>query len=320
MRHDEAIPVEVAAVEQVTPLVKQFTLRRVDGGPFPPFSGGCHVVVVMHGRGRTFRNPYSLLGSPRNVDCYQIAVRRHDAGRGGSRFMHDEVRVGTRLEVGHPVNLFPLAKLARKHVFVAGGVGITPILAMVDDLRSTSAPWELHYRVRGPEHDHFGRKLRDENGNRVHLYYGSHGQTLDLGRIVANQPLGTHIYTCGAEQMVAAVAQAAKAAGWTDSHVHCERFVAPPIGDPFDVHLARSGVTVHIPSERSLLEAIEAVGVDAPYLCRGGVCGQCETEVLELEGVLVHNDHWLSDEERAAAKKIMPCVSRARCTRLVLDR
>jgi ferredoxin-NADP reductase len=320
MRHTQAIQVEVAGIEEVTPLIKQFTLRSLDGGELPPFSGGCHVIVVMRGGKRTFRNPYSLMGSPRNLDCYQIAVRRHDQGRGGSLFMHHEVRVGTRLEIGHPVNLFPLAKLARKHIFVASGVGITPILAMVDDLRGTPVPWELHYRVRGADHDHFGRKLRVENENNVHLYYGSQGQALDLGRILANRPLGTHVYTCGAEQMVAAVARKAKAAGWTKSHVHCERFAAPPAGDPFDAYLARSGITVHVPSERSLLEAIEAAGVDAPYLCRGGVCGQCETDVLELEGVLLHNDHWLSDEDRAGGKKIMPCVSRARCSRLVLDR
>ena len=105
------------------------------------------------------------MGSPRNLDCYQIAVRRHEQGRGGSLFMHDEVRLGTRLEVGHPVNLFPLAKLARKHLFLSAGVGITPIMAMVDDLRGSHVPWELHYRVRGPEHDHFGRKLRAKNEN-----------------------------------------------------------------------------------------------------------------------------------------------------------
>ena len=320
MRHAGTIPVEVAAIEQVTPLIKQFTLCRVDGGQLPPFSGGCHVVVVMHGRERMFRNPYSLMGSPRNLDSYRIAVRRHEQGRGGSLFMHDEVCIGTRLEVGHPVNLFPLAKLARKHLFLSGGVGITPIMAMVDDLRGSPVPWELHYRVRGPEHDHFGRKLHAENENRVHLYYDSQGQALDVRRILANQPLGTHVYTCGAERMVTAVAREAKAAGWTDSHIHCERFVAPPAGEPFDAYLARSGLTIHVPSERSLLDAIEAAGVDAPYLCRGGVCGQCETDVLELEGVLVHNDHWLSDDDRAAGKRIMPCVSRARCTRLVLDR
>jgi ferredoxin-NADP reductase len=320
MKHAETIPVEVAAIEQVTPLIKQFTLCPVGGGQLPPFSGGCHVIVVMHGGERTFRNPYSLMGSPRDLSCYQIAVRRHDQGRGGSLFMHQEVRAGTRLEVAHPVNLFPLAKLARKHIFVAGGVGITPIMAMVDDVLSSPVPWELHYRVRGPEHDHFGRQLRSENGSGVHLYYDSCGQTPNFRRILANQPLGTHVYTCGAGEMVEAVVNEAKAAGWADSHIHSETFTAPPVGDPFDAYLSRCDIMIHVPPERSLLEAIEAAGVDAPYLCRGGVCGQCETEVLELDGTLMHNDHWLSDEEKAGGKKIMPCVSRARCTRLVLDR
>jgi ferredoxin-NADP reductase len=320
MIHAETIPVEVVAIEQVTPLIKQFTLCPVDGRQLPPFSGGCHVIVVMHGRERTFRNPYSLMGSPRNLSCYQIAVRRHDQGRGGSLFMHQEVHLGTRLDVAHPVNLFPLAKLARKQIFIAGGVGITPIMAMIDDLQSGPVPWELHYRVRAPEHDHFGRKLLAQNGDGVHLYYDSLAQALEFRRILANQPLGTHVYACGAEEMVAAVAKEAKAAGWTDSHIHCERFTVPPAGEPFDVCLSRSNITVHVPAERSLLEAIEAAGIDAPYLCRGGVCGQCETEVLELDGTLLHNDHWLSDEEKAGGKKIMPCISRARCTRLVLNR
>src|SRR4029079_4342937 len=117
---------------------------------------------------------------------------------GGSRFMHEEVQTGTHLEIAHPVNLFPLVKLARKHILIAGGVGITPIMAMVDKLQNGSTPWELHYRVRGPEHDYFGRKLHALHGDRVRLYYDSEGQTLNFRRILANQPLGTHVYTCGA--------------------------------------------------------------------------------------------------------------------------
>ena len=120
--------------------------------------------------------------------------------------------------------------------------------------------------------------------------------------------------------MIEGVASAAKRAGWADSHVHSEKFTAPPAGTPFDVYLARSNRTVHVPSERSLLESIEAAGVDAPYLCRGGVCGQCETDVLARDGTILHNDHWLTPEQRASGRKIMPCVSRARCTHLVLDR
>ena len=300
MMRAQTIPVEVTAIAQATPLIKQFTLCPVGGRELPPFSGGCHVIVVMHGKDRTFRNPYSLMSSPRDLSSYQIAVRRPDQGRGGSLFMHHQVQVGTRLEVAHPVNLFPLAKLARKHILIAGGVGITPMMAMIDDLRSSPVPWELHYGVRAPEHDYFGRKLRAHDGNGIHLYYDSASAALDFGRVLADQPLGTHVYTCGSGGMIEDVASAAKRAGWADSHIHSEKFTVPPVGTPFDVYLARSNLTVHVPSERSLLESVEAAGVDAPYLCRGGVCGQCETDVIELDGELVHNDHWLSGEEKAS--------------------
>jgi ferredoxin-NADP reductase len=282
----------------------------------PPFSGGSHVVVVMPGPGRTYRNPYSLMSSPWDLSHYQIAVRRHDQGRGGSLFMHQQVGVGTRLEISHPVNLFPLAKLARKHILVAGGVGITPILAMIGDLRGSKVAWELHYAVRGPGHDHFGQELAGRHGDRIHLYHASAGQAPDFDRVLAGQPLGTHVYTCGPAGMIDAVATAARAAGWPGAYP-LRQFTARRRAA--EVYLARSGLTVHVPAERSLLEAIEAAGVDVPYLCRGGACGQCETAVLQLQGELIHNDHWLTDEDKASGLKIMPCVSRARCTRLVLD-
>lgn len=299
MSHAATIPVDVTAVEQVTPLIKQFTLGPVAGGELPPFSGGSHVIVVLRRRDRTFRSPYSLMGSPRDRGRYRIAVRRHDDGRGGSLYMKAHVCRIMRLDVSHPVNLFPLARLARKHVLVAGGVGVTPVTAMIDDLRGGRVPWELHYVVRGSGHDHFGRQLL-EGGGPVRLYYGSAG--LDLGRVLAGQPLGTHVDTCGPAGMIEAVARAARAAGWADSHIHHEEFASPPVGHAFDAHLARSDLTVHVPLDRSRLEAIEAVGVRPPYLCRGGVCGECETDVLDLEGELVHNDHWLSAEQKAGGR------------------
>ena len=320
MKHAETIPIEVAHIAEATPLIREFTLRAVGGGELPPFSGGSHVVVVMRAQRRTFRNPYSLMSSPRDLSSYRIAVRRHDQGRGGSLFMHREVQIGSRLAIAHPVNLFPLAKRARKQILIARGVGITPMVAMIDDLSRISLPWELHYAIRGPGHDYFGLKLRAKCGDHIQLYDDSAGKVPDFACILADQPLGTHVYTCGPGSMIEAVARAARAAGWAASHIHSEQFAAPPVGAPFEAILARSGLTINVPAERSLLEAIETAGVDAPYLCRGGACGQCETDVLEFDGELIHNDHWLSDEEKTAGKKIMPCVSRARCTRLVLDR
>ncbi len=312
------LAVEVAAVDDVTPLIKRFTLRPLDGSLLPPFSGGCHVTVVLRGE-RTFRNPYSLLSSPRHLDAYQIAVRREDRGRGGSLFLHEQVRAGSRLKIAHPVNLFPLAKLARKQILVAGGVGITPMLAMIDDLSSSATPWELHYAVRGADHAYFGQTLRERFGERVHLYDSASGQRIDCTGLVAQQPLGTHLYVCGPVSLMESAFEAARRAGWPESHLHNEQFAHAPTGQPFDVQLAKSQRTVHVPPESSLLEAMEAAGIDAPYLCRSGACGRCELNVLELDGELIHHDHWLSEEDKQSGTKIMPCVSRAKCRRIVLD-
>jgi ferredoxin len=124
---------------------------------------------------------------------------------------------------------------------------------------------------------------------------------------------------CGPAGLINRVVSTAKECGWSASHVHWEKFSAPPVGDAFDVFLARARLPVHVPPDRSLLESIEAAGIEVPYLCRGGVCGFCKTRVVELDGELVHNDHFLSDAEKAKGVTIMPCVSRARCRTLVLD-
>jgi len=315
----QTLAVEVAAIEQVTSLIKHFKLASADGGALPAFSGGSHIIVVMHGAARMHRNPYSLLSSPRELDHYEIGVRRMEESRGGSHFMHDQVRVGSRLEIAHPVNLFALDKIARKHVLIAGGIGITPFLAQLEDLHDGAVPYELHYSVRSPEHAAFLTRLREREGEKVRMYYDSENQAVDFDGLLSNQPLGTHIYVCGPAGLINKVIATAKSCGWPDSHVHWEQFSAPPVGDAFDVFLSRSRLTVHVPHDQSLMESIEAAGVEVPYLCRGGVCGYCQTRVLELDGELKHYDHFLSDAEKAKGDSIMPCVSRARCKSLVLD-
>ena len=319
MNPAQTLPVVVTALEQVTPLIKHFTLASVDGAPLPAFSGGSHIIVVMHAQSRAHRNPYSLLGSPRCLDTYEIAVRRMEQSRGGSHYLHDRVEVGSRLGIAHPVNLFGLDKIARKHLLIAGGVGITPILAQLEDLRGGPIPYELHYAVRSPQHAAFAQRLRERCGGNLRMYYDSEGEKLDLATLLSCQPLGTHAYACGPAGLIDAVVATAKNLGWPDSHIHWERFAAPPVGDAFEAYLARSQINVHIPPHLSLMESIEAAGVEVPYLCRGGVCGYCQTRVLELEGELAHNDHFLSDADKARGASIMLCVSRARCTRLVLD-
>jgi ferredoxin len=173
--------------------------------------------------------------------------------------------------------------------------------------------------VRSADHAAFLERLNRREAGRLHMYYDSEGQLIPYQTLLASQPLGTHVYVCGPAGMIQHVIATAREAGWPDSHIHWEQFSAPPVGDAFEVFLARAKITVHVPPDQSLLESIEAAGVEVPYLCRGGVCGFCQTRVLELDGELVHNDHFLSDGDKATGRTIMPCVSRARCKTLVLD-
>jgi ferredoxin-NADP reductase len=315
----QTIAVEVIGVDQVTPLIKHFKLAAVGGRSLPAFSGGSHIIVVMQNSERVHKNPYSLLSSPRQLDTYEIGVRRMEESRGGSHFMHDTIGIGSRLEIAHPVNLFGLDKIARKHLLIAGGIGITPFLAQLEDLHGGGVPYELHYSVRSADHAAFLERLNRREAGRLHMYYDSEGQLIPYQTLLASQPLGTHVYVCGPAGMIQHVIATAREAGWPDSHIHWEQFSAPPVGDAFEVFLARAKITVHVPPDQSLLESIEAAGVEVPYLCRGGVCGFCQTRVLELDGELVHNDHFLSDGDKATGRTIMPCVSRARCKTLVLD-
>lgn len=312
--------IRVARIEQVTPEIKRFTFTSLDNAPLPPFSGGSNLVVLIPHQTGSYRNAYSLMSSPYNTSYYQIAVRRVSEGRGGSVQLHDNVSEGDHLEVLHPVNLFPLSKHARLHLFIAGGVGITPVCSQLAELRLRGTPFEVHLAVRGAAHALLGEELRAEYGAAIHLYHGDKDERLNISAVLADRPLGSDVYVCGPESMIQATISAAHRHGWTDSHIHFERFLEQgSVGEAFTVTLARSGTTLTVSPDQSLLEAAESAGHHIPYLCRGGACGMCETPVLALDGELLHADDWLSDADKAANTKIMPCVSRARCARLIID-
>ena len=265
-------------------------------------------------------NPYSLMSDPADSAGYEISVRRDDAGRGGSLFMHTHVKPGLEMVLSHPMNLFPLDNRARKHLFFAGGIGITPFLAMMHQLSRFGGKFELHYAARNPALCAYGDSLKAAHGDRVNLYFDEMGQQMPLAEILARQPIGTHLYCCGPKGMLNWVRATAAASGLPEHAVHFEEFTAPGTGDRFEVELAASGKTISVGPTQSLLEAMEAAGVDAPYLCRGGACGQCETNVIRCDGHIDHRDHWLSPDEMASNTKIMPCVSRFTGKALVIDR
>lgn len=314
------LDVRVAEVVPVNELITRFRFVSRDGSPLPAFSGGAHTVVEMDDNGTRRLNPYSLMSDPEDTSGYEISVRRDDQGRGGSLFMHRQVKPGMEMVISHPVNLFGLDNRARKHLMIAGGIGITPFLAQVAQLSHFGGRWEMHYAARNRALGAYMDRLTSAHPDKVHCYFDEEEQRIDLGSILSMQPIGTHLYVCGPKGMIAWVLSTAERMGWPKQALHSEEFLAPGTGLPFTVELAASGKTLTVGPTQSLLEAMEAAGVDAPYLCRGGACGQCETAVVRCDGTILHRDHWLTPEDQAEGRKIMPCVSRFEGKTLVIDR
>ena len=315
-----AIDVIVSDVVEVNPLIKRFHFKQADGGLLPAFSGGAHIVIEMQDGDQVRRVPYSLMSSPLDTSDYQCSIRRDDEGRGGSLYMHREVVPGMAMRISPPANLFALDLRANKHLMIAGGIGITPFIAQTNQLERTGGLYELHYGARSPELGAYVDELQESLQHRLHLYYDDQNQAMDFDTLLSTQPAGTHLYVCGPAPMIDKVLNTARSAGWPESHIHFEHFAKAPPGEVFTAELSQSCISVEVGREQSLLEAMEAAGIDAPYLCRGGACGHCETDVLDCDGEILHEDFWLDDEQRASGQKIMPCVSRFCGKRLVLSR
>ncbi len=312
--------VRVAAIIPVADKVKRFRFERIDGHPMPIFSGGAHVVVGMRDGDVLRRNPYSLMSPPADSSGYEISVLRVEQSRGGSAFLHEKLKLGDQLTLSQPLNLFPIDQRGKKHIMLAGGIGITPFIAMMDQLDRGNQYFELHYAVRTRTHGAYWRELAAKYGaNRVKIYCDEEKLFIPSEALLGNQPLGTHLYVCGPAGMINGVLGQARKLGWPAQNLHSEEFLAPPPGKPFKVRLMKSGKTIAVHSHQSILEAVEAAGIDAPYLCRGGACGQCETNVIACTGSLEHNDHFLEPEDKASGRKIMICVSRINGSNITLD-
>ncbi|MCW3481975.1 PDR/VanB family oxidoreductase [Neisseriaceae bacterium JH1-16] len=316
----QMMTVRVTAIEQATPQIKRFTLAARDGGLLPAFTGGSHVIVQMQDGDKRYSNAYSLMSSPRQLGHYQIGVRREEQSKGGSAFMHDKVQVGDELTISTPNNLFGLADAPAKQVLIAGGIGITPFMSQMVELAENGADYELHYSFRSPEHGAFATELAaGPHGACTQFYINSDNRPLDVDALVDRLPRDAHVYVCGPRPLIDAVIAACRSKGLSDAQIHWEQFAAAPqSGDGFTVVLAKSGREIAVDEGESILKAIEKEGsVPVECLCREGVCGTCETKILE--GEAEHRDQYLSDGERAAQKTMMICVSRARGARLVLD-
>ncbi|MFF5251102.1 PDR/VanB family oxidoreductase [Streptomyces leeuwenhoekii] len=293
--------------------VRALTLRRAGGGALPAWEPGAHVDVLL---GPGLERQYSLCGDPADRHTWRIAVLREPDGRGGSAYVHDRLEPGAAVRVRGPRNHFPLEPAAR-YRFVAGGIGITPILPMLAAAEAAGAEWTLLYGGRTRASMAFTEELA-RYGDRVTLAPQDVAGLLDLGSVLDGLPDGTLVYCCGPGPLLDAVEERCPPAA-----LRTERFrpKEPRAGADtdaeFEVELARSGRTVTVPPDRSVLDAVRAAGVEVLYSCTEGTCGTCETDVLE--GTPDHRDSVLTPEERAAGQTMLICVSRCRGRRLVLD-
>lgn len=315
----EFLDLVVDSIEQVSATARRFRFVHPEGHELPPFSPGAHVTLFLDTPEGRLRNAYTLSGPVDDRLGYSVTVQREEAGRGGSRFLHDRVRPGDPIRLRAPLNYFPINHLARHHVFIAGGIGITPFLSMIAEVAAHGTGFELHYAFRSPDHAPYAEVLRARYGQNIHLWDSSQGNRMDLHAILACQHAGAQLYTCGPLRLIDAVEDTAAAIGWPRSHVQSERFRAVTDGAPFAVRLASNGETVRVGAHQSLLDALEESGHPVDYMCRVGHCGRCCVGAHPGRGQLIHNDQTLTEDEHAANDCIIPCVSRYRGEDLTLD-
>ena len=291
-------------------------LSSPDGAVLPPWQPGAHVDLLL---GNGLERQYSLCGDPSDAASWRIAVLREPDGRGGSAFVHSSLTVGSEVVVRGPRNHFELLPAAR-YVFIAGGIGITPILPMLDAAVAAGTQWSLLYGGRSHASMAFADDLVSRFGERVSLRPQDRHGLLDLPAVLGAPQDGTAVYCCGPDGLLDAVQEYCEATGRPAPHI--ERFRPKTDTDadanhPFEVVLSRTGDVLHVPSDASILETVLSTGKSVLYSCTEGTCGTCETEVLE--GVPDHRDSVLTSAEQAAGDTMMICVSRAKSDRLVLD-
>ena len=320
------LELKVTKVRDLTPNIKMFELVAAQGGDLPAFEAGAHIDIKM-ANGLT--RSYSLANDPTERHRYVTAILKDMKGQGGSKWMHENVKPGDVLWATEPLQNFPLNEGATKSVLLAGGIGITPILAMGYRLRAKGLPMHLYYCTRAPEETAFMAEVKQVFGADVTFFHdgGDPSKGIKLADVFKDYEPGTHLYVCGPGGLLRAVRDAI--AHWPEDVVHFELFssartdeqaaeIATRENQPFEVELARSGVTLTIPPDRSILDVLIEEGFGVPYACEEGWCGACMIPLLG--GKADHRDEVLTDGEKQANEKIQVCVSRAMPgEKLVLD-
>ena len=315
---DSPIHVIVTRKTMETPDIAVFELRRPDGTPLPPFDAGAHIDLHLN-NGLT--RQYSLCNPPSETLRYLIGVLATADSRGGSRAVH-ALSEGDSLTIGAPRNLFAMDGSAPNSLLIAGGIGVTPLLAMAEHLHRSNRLFTFHYCTRSRGETAFIDRLSQAPyANRVlHHFDDERAHPLDIARLVRDVPADTHLYTCGPRGFMDAVLSAARAAGWDESRLHSESFGGQTVASgqqEFEVLLARSGRSVRVGANQTVIEALNAAGVSIPTSCEQGICGTCLTPVLS--GIPDHRDQYLTPDEQAAGDQFLPCCSRSLTPLLEID-
>jgi len=309
----------ISGIRQLTPRVRAYELRHHEGGDLPEAAAGSHLnVPVLLEDGTISTRNYSISSNPARRDIYEIAVLLEPEGHGGSRFIHSNYQLGMTLHCSQPRNDFALHEDSRPAVLIAGGIGITPIKAMALALAAKQQEFQLHYAGRGTTDMAYLDRLQREFGERLHVYTPERPR-LDLAALMATSPVNTVFYACGPQRLMDDVSATAQRLGIAAERIRMERFAAPSADDTqsIEVELFRSGKTLTVSPQQSILDAVEAAGISANYGCRAGGCGLCAIKVLE--GEPRHLDAVLSEHDRTQDHLMCICVSRANSKKLVLD-
>jgi ferredoxin-NADP reductase len=314
----ESLTVQVTDVRAEARDVMTLELRAGGGGELPPFEPGAH--LDLHLPNGLVRQ-YSLTNDWRERDRYVIGVGRAADSRGGSEFVHTSIRAGMQLNISAPRNNFALDPQAGNYLFIAGGIGITPIMAMIRWCVANRNEWRLIYAARSRQRTAFYEELCALGGDRIHFHFDDErGQVLDASQAISEWSEGQRIYCCGPDPLMNAVKSLTE--HLPSGAVRFEWFTAPVAdqdlpSDSFEVELARSNTKLVVPAGKSILEVLEENGFDIPFSCREGLCGTCVTNVCS--GEPDHRDYVLSDEERESGKLMTVCCSRSKSPVLVLD-
>ncbi|MFG2502240.1 PDR/VanB family oxidoreductase [Streptomyces sp. NPDC048441] len=314
-RSDE-LDLTLVRKESLAEGVVRLSLTHPVGERLPAWSPGAHIDLML---GPDLVRQYSLCGDPGDAALLQVAVLREPEGRGGSQYVHDTLAEGDTVRVSGPRNHFQLIDSPR-YLFIAGGIGITPVLPMIAAADQRGADWWLVYGGRNRATMAFAEQLTKDHPRRVELRPQDETGLLDLDGLLGSPAADTLIYCCGPEPLLNAVEQ--RSASWPEGTLHTERF-APKArlddtaSNSFEVELSRSGITVTVAPDKSVLQSVEEAGVQVLSSCQEGTCGTCETVVIE--GRVDHRDSLLTSAEQACNDTMFICVSRAACPRLVLD-